>query len=108
MRRVIIESPYSGDVDANVAYARRCVRDSLLRGESPIASHLLYTQPGILRDEVPEERRLGIDAGLAWGAVADVTAVYVDRGISPGMDEGIKNAREAGRYVEFRNLDPLR
>jgi hypothetical protein len=41
----------------------------LLRGESPIASHLLYTQPGILKDDVPEERPLGIEAGLAWRSV---------------------------------------
>lgn len=31
MKLVILESPYAGDVEANVAYARRCVRDSLLR-----------------------------------------------------------------------------
>ena len=59
MRRVILESPYAGSVEENVAYARAAVRDSLLRGESPIASHLLYTQPGILRDDVPDERRAG-------------------------------------------------
>ena len=47
MRLVILESPYAGDVAANVKYARRCVRDSLSRGEAPIASHLLYTQPGM-------------------------------------------------------------
>jgi hypothetical protein len=47
------------------------VRDRIIiAGEAPIASHLLYTQPGVLRDEIPEERRHGIDAGLAWGAVA--------------------------------------
>ena len=57
MRRVILESPYAGSVEENVAYARAAVRDSLLRGESPIASHLLYTQPGILRDGVPDERQ---------------------------------------------------
>jgi hypothetical protein len=28
-RLVILESPYAGDVEANVAYARRCLRDSL-------------------------------------------------------------------------------
>jgi hypothetical protein len=28
-RLVILESPYAGDVDANVFYARRCLRDSL-------------------------------------------------------------------------------
>jgi hypothetical protein len=43
MRRVIIESPYTGDVDVNVAYARRAMRDALQRGESPIASYLLLT-----------------------------------------------------------------
>jgi hypothetical protein len=37
MRRVIIESPYAGDVDMNVAYTRRAMRDALQRGESPIA-----------------------------------------------------------------------
>ena len=46
MRQVIFESPYAGNVEENVAYARAAVRDSLLRGELPIASHLLYTQPG--------------------------------------------------------------
>ena len=44
-----------------------CLRDSLLRGEGPITSHLLYTQPGVLDDQIPEERQMGIDAGLASG-----------------------------------------
>jgi hypothetical protein len=44
MNLVIIESPYAGNVELNVSYARRAVKDSLGRGESPIASHLLYTQ----------------------------------------------------------------
>ena len=50
MKLVIIESPYAGDIEKNVAYARDCVRDSLMRGEAPYASHLLYTQPNILDD----------------------------------------------------------
>ncbi len=48
MKLVILESPYAGHVDANVAYARMAMHDSLLRGEAPIASHLLYTQPDVL------------------------------------------------------------
>lgn len=104
MRLVIVESPYAGDVEANVAYARRCVRDSLLRGEAPIASHLLYTQPGILDDDVPAERQHGIDAGLAWRAVAQATVVYTDCGISKGMEYGIAAATKAGLPVEFRTL----
>jgi hypothetical protein len=104
MRLVIVESPFAGDVEANIEYARRCVRDSLSRGEAPIASHLLYTQPGILDDDIPEERQWGIDAGLAWRRVAEASVVYTDRGISRGMEYGIKAAEEAGLPVEYRTL----
>lgn len=104
MRRVIVESPYAGDIEKNVAYARAAVRDALSRGESPIASHLLYTQEGILRDEISDERKWGIEAGLAWGLVAEATVVYTDLGISRGMEYGINNAVHAGRPIERRNI----
>ena len=104
MKLVIIESPYAGDIEANVAYARACVRDSLSKGEAPIASHLLYTQPGILRDEVTGERQWGIDAGLAWTAVASASIVYTDNGLSTGMKYGIAAAKAAGIPVEYRSL----
>lgn len=73
-------------------------------GEAPFASHLLYTQDGILRDEVPEERELGMEAGFAWGLCADATVVYWDYGISAGMRKGIKRAKREGRPVEYRKL----
>jgi len=104
MRLVIIESPYAGDVETNVEYARRCVRDSLERGEAPIASHLLYTQPGILDDNIPSERQWGIDAGLAWRKVAEASVVYSDYGISSGMKYGVKAAEESGKKVEWRSI----
>jgi hypothetical protein len=105
MRRVILESPYAGDLEANVHYARTALRDSLLRGEAPIASHLLYTQPGVLDDADPLEREIGINAGLAWGAEAEATVVYTDRGISRGMKYGIERAEREGRPIEYRSLD---
>lgn len=104
MRRVILESPYAGDIEANIEYARQCIRDALERGEAPIASHLLYTQPGILRDDDPNERMWGINAGLAWGAVADATVVYTDRGISDGMRQGVERAKHDRRAIEYRVL----
>lgn len=107
MRRVILESPYAGSFFQrylNRRYARKCVRDSLMRGEAPIASHLLYTQPGILNDKIPDERKLGIEAGLVWRHAAKASVVYIDRGVSSGMDYGIKAARAAGRPVELRSL----
>ena len=72
------------------------MRNCLQRGEAPFASHLLYTQPGILADEDPGERALGIDAGLAWGRAAAATVVYCDLGISKGMEQGIAAARAEG------------
>lgn len=105
MKLVIIESPYAGDVEANVAYARAAVRDSLSRGEAPIASHLLYTQPGVLNDDDPHERQWGIDAGLAWRRVAEASVVYADRGVSSGMSYGIRAAEAAGLPVEFRYIE---
>jgi hypothetical protein len=48
MKLVIIESPYAGDVEPNVAYAKAAVLDCLSRGEAPYASHLFFTQDGIL------------------------------------------------------------
>lgn len=104
MRLVILESPFAGDVEANVQYARECVHDSLSRGEAPIASHLLYTQPGVLDDNDPKERQWGIDAGLAWKSVAHGSVVYTDLGISRGMEYGIAAAEKAGIPVEYRKL----
>lgn len=104
MRLVILESPYAGDVQRNISYARAALRDSLRRGEAPMASHLLYTQPGVLDDNNRDDRQRGIEAGLAWGRVADATVVYTDLGITPGMAAGIARAVLEGRPVERRSL----
>lgn len=104
MRLVILESPFAGDVPRNLAYARACMSDCLARGEAPYASHLLYTQPGVLDDTKPDERALGMAAGFAWGERADATVVYTDLGTSSGMVAGIERAQAAGRSVEMRTL----
>lgn len=103
-RLVLLESPYAGDVARNEAYARAAMLDCFRRGEYPFASHLLYTQPGVLRDDDPIERETGINAGLAWGELAARTVVYADHGITRGMQRGIERARELGRPVEIRYL----
>lgn len=107
--RVILESPFAGadlaDRELNIAYGRAAMRDALRRGEAPIASHLLYTQPGVLDDDDPHERRMGMTAGFAWLAVVDYAVVYTDRGISPGMEEGIARARALGLDIHHRTID---
>lgn len=109
MRRVIVESPFAASDRysemGNVVYARAALHDCLMRGEAPYASHLLYTQRGVLDDDIPAERQRGIDAGIAWGDVADAVVVYTDRGISRGMRYGIERHEEAGRTIEYRTLE---
>ncbi len=111
MRRVILESPFGSPsaqrIQANILYARACVRDCLNYGESAYASHLFFTQEGILRDEIPEERKLGIEAGFAWHDAAEYSVMYIDRGLSKGMQEGLENAKSIGKTIVKRQLrDP--
>lgn len=101
---VILESPYAGNLKRNQTYLRRALRDSLLRGESPFASHAIYTQPGVLDDDDPREREMGIRAGFAFRSVASKTVVYEDLGISSDMQWGINDAREHGHKIEYRRI----
>ena len=108
-RFVVLESPFAAatqaEIEANLAYARAACHDALVRfGEVPFASHIKYTQEGILDDTIPWERSLGIAAGLAEGLLAQKTVVYVDRGFSSGMLKGVELALKAGRPVELRTL----
>ena len=108
MRLVVIESPYAGatpeEIAANETYARRAMFDCLQRGEAPYASHLLYTQPGVLRDHDAGERKLGMAAGWHWMRRSDAVVVYQDHGISDGMAAGIGRAAGLGVPIEYRNI----
>ena len=104
VKLVIVESPYRGDVEENTRYARACIADCLRRGEAPFAPHLLYTQEGVLRDDIASEREWGMQAGWEWMGVADLVAVYCDRGISFGMEQGVSRALKLGKVIEYRYL----
>lgn len=107
---VDVETPYGSKdeekIRRNLLYARACVRDCLIKGETPFASHLFFTQPGILDDNIPEEREMGINAGkdLIESLPNIVTVVYTDLGISEGMQYGIDRAVKNKRSVEHRTL----
>lgn len=107
---VDVETPYKGEseeqIKRNLLYARACVRDCLMRGEIPLASHLFFTQPGILDDNILEEREMGINAGkiLIESIPEIITTVYQDLGISTGMKYGIERAVKNKRNVEYRIL----
>jgi|SRR5262245_2585306 len=114
MKRVIIESPYAGrgqtdkqrlfDLRANLTYARRCLRNCAFRGESALASHVIWTQPDVLDDTNPDERTLGIACGFAWWQCADFIIFFTDRGWSGGMIEALRIATETGKPFTIRAL----
>lgn len=108
MKCVIIESPLNDLtrelIEENKRYARKCILDSLRRGEAPYSSHLFFDHPEIFDDLKQDERESGMLAGFAWGIRADMVAVYTDRGISTGMERGIAHYTLKGIPVEYRRL----
>lgn len=103
---VVIESPYAGanliERRENELYAQRALDDSLARDEAPFASHLLY--PQVLDDNVPAQRRQGIDGQLAWIDLARSIVVYCDRGFSPGMIHAIRHCLRQGYEIVIRTI----
>ena len=106
MRKVILESPYAGktpeELARNISYARLALRDSLLRGEAPLMSHLLHTQ--VLDDNIPLHRKLGIEAGHAWIESADAVILCSDYGVSKGMQIAVQLANKLHIPVHARYL----
>lgn len=101
---VIVESPYAGDITRNAGYLNAALRDCLTRGEAPFASHGLYTREGVLNDQSPIERELGIDAGFSWRQFAAYTVFYIDHGWSAGMRLAEQHCKELARNIHTRML----
>ena len=112
MKLVAVESPYGSPdpkiLRRNILYARMCLRDSLERSgdvqEAPWCSHLVYPQPGVLDEQNPQGRRLGLDISGAWGDRAEARAIYQDLGLSGGVEEAVERARTLGQQVDLRHL----
>ena len=112
---VMLESPYSGDVETNVAYALECMRHSISLNEAPLGTHLLYTQlakGGFLPDGVAHPKRMcerdtGLACGQAWRSLATKTVLYCDRGVSSGMERARAEAVAMGQTVEVRFIHAI-
>lgn len=77
----------------NINYARLALLNALSRGEAPFASHLLYTQ---VWSESADLRDAGIKAGIEAHQVCHTVALYVDLGISKGMQLAADHASLIG------------
>lgn len=112
MKLTILESPYAAAtqeiLDIHIWYARSAMKQLLLEGYAPFASHLLYTQPGILDDNIQQERNQGILAGMLWSQHCSQVHMFIDLGISPGMASARRQHNDLGRVVINRRLTHYR
>ncbi len=102
MRKVVVESPLSGDFEKNSLYTKLACIDCIRRGEAPYASHIFLTL--FLDDTNPEQRSLGMKTGFIWAQCCTKRVVYQDLGISKGMQEGIDHGNRFFQEIEYRNL----
>lgn len=87
---IYIASPYAGDVEANVAFAKMACRFAIDQGHTPIAVHLHY--PQMLDDGDPAERELGLRLGHRVLRACDELWAFGDR-LSAGMKREIEEAK---------------
>ena len=102
MKLIYVASPFSGDVEKNIEYAKNACRTVMDSGPAFFAPHLLY--PSFLDDTVPEERKLGMDMGLAALERCDELWAFGPR-ISNGMAAEIANAEHLGIPVRRMELE---
>ena len=96
MRKVYICSPYRGDVDRNVANARRYCRMAVEKGFIPVAPHIYFTQ--FLDDAIESERVAGINAGIEL--MNECCEVWVFDSPTEGMRQEIECAERNGIPVK--------
>jgi hypothetical protein len=99
---VYICSKYAGDVMNNIISARDYCRFAAMSGYIPVASHLLFTQ--FLRDENPEERRLGLFFGNILMDKCDEVWIF-GLELSAGMKAEYDRAKRKGYKIRRFTAD---
>ena len=96
MKLVYICSPYAGDIEKNVRFARAACLYAAEHGCAPVAVHLLY--PQLLDDAILAQRELGIRMGLRVMAYCEELWICGEH-ISHGMSCEIAEAERLGIHV---------
>lgn len=90
---VYIASPYAGDVEGNVEFAKAACRYAAAKGYTPVAVHLMY--PQFLDDRVPKERETGLKMGRRVLAACEEIWLCGER-MSAGMKAEEAEAKRLG------------
>lgn len=99
MKKIYVCSPYSGDVEKNVNFARKVSREVALGGHLPITPHLLF--PQFISEEM--ERELAIRMNIELLIICDELWVFGNK-ITKGMAEEIKFIEESGKRIRYFKL----
>ena len=103
---IYVCSPYSGQVELNVAKARSYSKYVVDAGHTPIAPHLLF--PQFLNDDIPEERNLAIQMNMEILKKCNRLWVF-GKSFSEGMKEEINFASQNMipiQYIVFNDERP--
>ena len=95
---VYICSPYAGDVETNVAAARKYSRYAVDKGYIPIAPHLLF--PQFLNDNDLAEREMGLHFGNALMSKCSEVWVF-GSDVSDGMQREIAKAKKKNMKIRY-------
>jgi hypothetical protein len=95
-------SPYRGDIETNVANARRYARFIALCGYSPVMPHLMF--PQFLDDSKADERIKGIELGVVQMKQCDEMWIFGTK-ISKGMEYEIDKAKDMNIVVRMFDED---
>ncbi|MDL2254088.1 DUF4406 domain-containing protein [Ruminococcaceae bacterium OttesenSCG-928-I18] len=93
---IFISSPFSGDREANIKFARRACLYAICLGYTPIAPHLIY--PDIIPDEDPAWRQVGLQMCCDILELCDELWVCGPCATA-GMRAEIERAKEMGLWL---------
>lgn len=99
MRVAYIISPYGGETERNIEYAKQVTKVAINQGYAPITPHLYITQ--VLDDNNAGERALGLTVGLELLDKVDIAFVGLKYGVSQGMKAEIKKAHKLNIPREY-------
>ncbi|MTI71063.1 MAG: DUF4406 domain-containing protein [Firmicutes bacterium] len=97
---IYVCSPLRGDIKRNIDRAKGYSRFVYSEGGIPMTPHLYFTQ--FLDDEIPEERKAGLEMGLELLSKCSDLWAFGER-ISEGMATEIEIAEALGLNVKRFN-----
>ena len=103
MKRAFLISPYSGNVERNLAYADKCQTFCFSSGWAPFAGHLLY--PRVLDDKVEKDRAFGMNSAYAWLRVSELAVAFMDLGVSRRMRADLEAAVALNIPIQYLSLN---